>query len=116
MNTLFLMPAQWDLALDSSGNIAVAGEPYSLAQDSASAIKTFTGDLFYAPTQGIPYLGSILGQLPPLSDIRAQYVAAALTVPGVVAAQVFFSSFTNRVLAGQLQVTNRAGVITATGF
>ena len=116
MNTLFLSTNEWDITLDSAGNIAMATEPYSLAQDAASAIQTFTGDLFYAPTEGIPYFTQILGQLPPLNDIRSLYVAAAMQVPDVVAAQVFFSSFTNRVLAGQLQVTNEAGVITATGF
>jgi hypothetical protein len=115
MDTLFLSN-EWDLTLDSAGNIAMAGTPYSLAQDAASAIKTFTGDLIYAPTEGIPYFAQILGQLPPLNDIRALYVAAAMQVPGVVAAQVFFSSFNNRVLSGQLQVTDRVGAITATGF
>lgn len=116
MNTLFLSTNAWDLTLDSAGNIAMASAPYSLAQDAASAIKTFVGDLYFAPTEGIPYLTQILGQLPPLSDIRTLYVAAAMQVPGVIAAQVFFSSFNNRTLSGQLQVTDRAGVITATGF
>ena len=116
MNTLFLSTNEWDLALDSSGNIAMATEPYALAQDAASACRTFVADLIYAPTEGIPYFTQVLGQLPPLNDIRAMYVAAAMQVPGVVGAQVFFSSFTNRTLSGQLQVTNRAGAITATGF
>jgi hypothetical protein len=115
MDTLFLTNA-WDLTLDSSRNIAMAGNPYSLAQDAASACRTATGDLRFAPTEGIPYFAQILGQLPPLNDIRSMYVAAAMQVPDVVAAQVFFSSFNNRTLSGQLQVTDRAGVITATGF
>lgn len=115
MDTLFLSN-EWDLALDSNGNIAMAGNPYSLAQDAASACRTFIGDLKYAPTEGIPYFTQILGQLPPLNDIRSLYVAAALQVPDVVAAQVFFSSFNNRTLSGQLQVTDRVGAITATGF
>jgi hypothetical protein len=33
--------------LDAEGNIAVASEPYSLAQDAASAIKTFAGEVFW---------------------------------------------------------------------
>jgi hypothetical protein len=115
MDTLFLSNA-WDLALDSSGNIAMASNPYSLAQDAASACRTAVGDLIYAPADGIPYFTQVLGQLPPLNDIRSMYVAAAMQVPDVVAAQVFFSSFNNRTLSGQLQVTDRAGVITATGF
>ena len=115
MDTLFLSNA-WDLALDSAGNIAMASNPYSLAQDAASACKTVVGDLIYAPTDGIPYFAQILGQLPPLNDIRSLYVAAAMQVPDVVEARVFFSSFNNRTLSGQLQVADRTGVITATGF
>ena len=115
MDTLFLSNA-WDLALNSAGNIAMASNPYSLAQDAASSCRTAVGDLRFAPTEGIPYFTQVLGQLPPLNDIRSMYVAAALRVPDVVEARVFFSSFTNRTLSGQLQVTDRAGVITATGF
>jgi hypothetical protein len=116
MDTLFLAPASWDLVLDSSANIALAEEPYSLAQDAASAIKTFAGDIYFDSTQGVPYFSNILGQLPSLTYVRSQFVNAALTVPDVVATQVFFSSFNSRTLSGQVQVTNKAGVITATGF
>ena len=41
MKTLLLRPDTWDLTLDSAGNIAVAENPYALAQDAASAIKLF---------------------------------------------------------------------------
>lgn len=116
MDTLFLSTNAWDLTLDSSHNIAVASNPYSLAQDSASQLRTPIGDMIYAPADGIPYFTQMLGQLPPLNDIRSLYIAAAMAVPGVVAAQVFFASFNNRTLSGQLQVTDKAGVITATGF
>jgi hypothetical protein len=116
MDTIFLSTNAWDLTLDSSRNIAMAGNPYSLAQDATSACRTAVGEMIYAPTEGIPYLTQVLGQLPPLNDLRAMYVAAAMAVPDVVAAQVFFSSFNNRTLSGQLQVADRAGVITATGF
>jgi len=105
MDTLFLRTNEWDLTLDSAGNIAMAGNPYSVAQDAASACRTAVGDLIYAPEEGIPYFTQILGQLPPLNDIRSMYIAAAMAVPGVAAAQVFFSSFANRQLSGQLQVT-----------
>lgn len=115
MNTLYLTPS-WDLALDANGSIALASVPYSLAQDAASAIKTFIGEVYYDTTQGIPYFTQILGQYPPLNLMRQQFVNAAMTVPGVKAAQVFFLSYSNRVITGQVQVTDFDGNVTAIGF
>ncbi len=43
-STLLLDQVTWDLAVDTSGNIAVASDPYSQAQDAASSIKTFAGE------------------------------------------------------------------------
>jgi len=115
MNTLYLTPG-WDLCLDSSANIAMAGMPYSYAQDAASAIRTFIGECYYDTSLGVEYFQRILGYNPPLELVRAQFVAQALTVPGVVAARVFFSSFTDRELKGQVHVTDNAGLISVAGF
>ena len=40
-STLLLDQTEWDLVLDASGNIALASPPYALAQDVASAVRTF---------------------------------------------------------------------------
>lgn len=116
MNTLYLLPNTWDLVLDSSANIAMATNNYSLAQDAASAIKTFMGETYYDTNLGIPYHALILGENPPLEFIRGQLVNAAKTVPEVIAARVFFTDFTNRKLSGQVQVTNSQNVVTALNF
>ncbi len=115
-STLLLDTVKWDLALDISGNIAVATEPYSQAQDAASAIRTVEGEVYYDTTQGIPYFEEILGYTPPVSLIKTYVTAAALTVPGVVAAQCFITDWSNRKVSGQVQIKNSSGVITATGF
>ena len=115
MNTLYLT-AVWDLCADASGNIAMAADPYSLAQDAASAIKTFAGEVFYDTTQGIPYWTQVLGQMPPLSLVRAQMIDAAETVPEVASAAVYFTGMTGRWLAGQVQVTGPDGTVTAVGI
>ena len=52
--TLLLTPQTWDLTVDASNNIAVAAEPYALAQDAASAIRLFQGEDYYDTTRGIP--------------------------------------------------------------
>jgi hypothetical protein len=114
--TLLLDPTTWDLTRDASGNIAVASEPYSLAQDAASAIKTFLGEVYFDKTIGIPYLTQILGHRPPLALLKQQLVNAALTVPGIASATVFLTSFADRSISGQVQVVSNAGQISAANF
>lgn len=104
MDTLLLDQAAWDLVLDINGNIAVASAPYSLAQDAASAIKTFLGEVYFDTTIGVPYLTQILGKSPSLALLKERLSAAALTVPDVVSADVFITAIDNRDLQGQVQV------------
>ena len=116
MSTIYLDPTKWDLALDSNANIALATAPYQLAQDAASAIRTFAGEVFYDTTIGVPYFSQILGETPSIDLMKAQFAAAALTVPGVVAAAVFILSFVGRTVTGQVQVTDQSGAITVAAF
>lgn len=113
--TLYLSPPTWDLALDASGNIALASAPYALAQDAASAIRTFIGECWYDTTIGVPYWAEILGHQPPLELVKAELVAAALTVPGVIAAQVFITSV-SRMVTGQVQVFDANGASSVSSF
>jgi len=108
--TLMLDPVTWDLVLGANGSAAIATPPYSLAQNAASAIKLLPGTLWYDTAQGV----NLLGQ--PLNLIRANCIAAAKTVPGVVSAQVFFTSFENRCLQGQVQITAADGTVSAATF
>ena len=114
--TLLLDPQTWDLLIDSGANIAVAREPYALAQDAASAIKLFRTEDYYDVTRGIPYWEEILGHWPPVRVMKAYFVRAALTVPNVVEAQAYIESIQDRRPKGQVQVTDRTGAIAAVGF
>ena|SRR5271166_1811059 len=117
MDSLLLDISAWDLVLDVDGNIAVASDPYSQAQDAASACRLFKGELWYDTTQGIDFFGTILGQLPSLNLMKKAFVNAALTVPGVVRAQAFLSAIgKNRVLSGQVQIVNSASLSAAANF
>lgn len=104
--TLLLDTQSWDLVLDINGNIAIASEPYSLAQDAASAIKTFKGEVFYDTTVGIPYFGSILGKPALLSLLKSLMVAAAESVTDVASAQCVVSNVSQRAVTGQVQITS----------
>ena len=109
MDTLLLDQSAWDLMLDASGNIAMATEPYAIAQDVASAVRLFAGELWYDTSQGIPYFENILGKRPPLQYIKAQVEKAALTVPSVVSARCLFAAFKSRKLTGQIQIIDTTG-------
>jgi hypothetical protein len=117
MNTLLLDQVTWDLVVDSFGNIAMAQPPYALAQDAASACRLFEGELWYDTTQGVPYWQSILGQMPPLALLRAEYEAAAKSVPDVVSVKVFIAAITrDRVVSGQVQITSVGPEAVAASF
>ncbi len=116
LRTILLDTVLWDLVLDANGNIAVASEPYSLAQDAASAIKTFLGEVYWDTTVGIDYLGEVLAQRPSVPLLKARFVSAALTVPGVVSAQCFISAIEDRVVIGQVQVVSEDGASSAANF
>ncbi len=119
--TLILDTTAWDLVLDASGNIAVASFPYAAAQDAASEIRTFLGEVYYDTTRGVPYKTTILGQFPSLTYVKAQMVKAALNVPdifalGASAVTCFISAFKGRVFSGQVQVTDSSNTTVAVNF
>lgn len=115
-STLLLDQSAWDLVVDAAGNIAVASQPYSLAQDAASAIRTYLGECYWDVAVGVPYLTQIFGKNLPLALLKQIMIDAALTVPGVVSAQVFISSVADRVVSGQVQVVASNGQVTAVPF
>jgi hypothetical protein len=118
MDTLLLSVPAWDLMLDVSGNIALATGAYAQAQDAASAIRLFKGELYYDVSQGIPYWTEILGFLPPLSLISAKFIAAAKTVPGVVSATctLQLDRTLREISGGVVEITNNVGQTASASF
>ena len=115
-NSMALGIGPWDLCMDSSRNIAMVSPPYSLAQDVASAVRLFLGELWYDQTQGIPYWTKILGKLPPTALLIQYIVQQALTVSGVVSAQCLINSFNDRAVSGQIIFTDESGQSTTVQF
>lgn len=114
--TLLLDQKTWDLCLDAQGNIAVAGEPYALAQDAASGIRTFAEECFYDTTYGVPYLSQIFGKVPPSNVFKQAMETEALKVPGIVAAACVIDSFTDRTVIGRINLTDINGNIHTVTF
>ena len=116
MKTLMLDTTAWDLTIDGEKNIAIADDPYAPAQDAASEIRLFLGELYYDTARGVPYFTQILGKFPPLNYVRAKFVTAAGLVPDVKTVKCFFTSFVNRKLSGQVQITTVDGQTQVASF
>lgn len=115
MDTLQLDDTNWDLMIDADGDIALRTGAIAIAQDAASACKTWLGEVYYDTTLGIPYQ-QILGNLPPLSYVKQKLEDAAETVPGVASATAFLTAYSNRDFAGQIQITTTDGSTAAANF
>jgi hypothetical protein len=108
MKTLKLN-TNWDLTLDPFGNIQLGDADESIAQDVASAVRTFLGECWYNSLLGLPYFESILGQRPATSFLKNKIQAAALTVPEVTGVSVANLGLASRKLTGTIYVTTAVG-------
>jgi hypothetical protein len=116
-STIYLDPATWDMTVDASGNIAKAAAPYALAQDVASAIKLFQGELWFDQSRGVPYFQDpLLGTLPPASLLRQRLTDAALTVPNVETAQCIIEGLADRTVSGAVLFIDSEGVSNGVSF
>jgi len=109
MRTLLLDQGDWDLVLDAQGNIAVADEPYAIAQDVASAVRVFLGEVWFDTAQGVPYFTEVLGAPLNLSVLKSRIETTALTVPQVARARCLVATIEGRTLRGQIQVIDIDG-------
>lgn len=78
----------WDITLDSSGDLATTKGLYCDAQNVANAIRLFTHDAYIAQDQGIPHFGLELGQRPALSSVRNTYRKTARSVENIADANI----------------------------
>jgi len=112
MNTLLLDVTTWDLTIDGSKNIAVATGAYAIAQDVASALRLFSGELWYDTTQGVPYFADVLGQSYNQGLLQDDFNTAALSVPEVVQAVTKLTPpdrTTRELTSGTVAVSTSAG-------
>lgn len=107
-NTLPLS-GSWDIQLDPAGNLVLTDPDASLAQDVASAIRTFLGECWYDVAMGLPYFQAILGQRPPASLVRSKIKQTAKRVAGVDTVDVSTLALSNRNLTGVIVLTRVGG-------
>jgi hypothetical protein len=115
VNTLALTTdGSWDLLI-TDGTLTVATGAQAIAQDVASACRTFLGEVWYAPlTLGVPYLQRILGQRISLQFIKLAEISAGMTTPGVGQINCFLTGpDEQRNVGGQLQIYSTTGSLVA---
>ena len=111
MHTL-LLTDDWDLTLDSAGDIATTTGAYSIAQNVANAVRLFTDDAWFNPERGIPHFAIDLGRMPALSVFRSRVLSASRAVEGVETADVTITGVNERnerVLTGDITIRTTTG-------
>jgi len=119
MDTLALDVIAWDLDCDVYGNIKTVGDAtpgtqtgpgMRLAQDVATRVRAWRGEVYFDTTQGINYLG-YLGGTPNLSALQSAFNTEALKVPlcASALADFTFTAGSSRQLGGVLNVSDIAG-------
>lgn len=110
MKSLLLDRTTWDLVLDANRNLAVCSEPYSVLQDVATAVRTWLGECWYDTSLGLPYDSGIFNGSSSVPLMRAQAEQAAMSVPGVSAAQcALIGPRADRSIGGMIAVTLTTG-------
>ena len=112
-------PSSWDLGVVQTAattttssqvyDIATVGDGTAIAQDVASVIQTFLGELYFDTTVGLPYFQSVMNQPYGASILQPLLVQAALQVPGVVSAQATITSIINRKISGIIDIIDTTG-------
>lgn len=103
----FALNENWDIGLDEFGNIAIKEGNERLAQDVASSVRVFKGEMPFDVDRGIAYNNPDELQETLNYDITEQ----AELVSGVANCVVEFNKMENRELDTTIYVTNEEGEI-----
>lgn len=118
-NDTLALTADWDLDLDDQGNWRTVGDAtpadpqtgpgMRLAQDVATRLRAFRGEVWFDVQQGIDY-PLYLGRAPSLLQLRADYQSEALLVPGCATALADIDlQRTTRAVGGTIYLSDLTG-------
>jgi len=102
MITWALRADEWDLYTDNLGNIATLSGNERLAQDVASSVRVFRGELPMDVERGVEYNKPDTNR----EDLNNQMNEQARLVDGVQSSVVIFEELDNRTLKPVVYVTN----------
>jgi hypothetical protein len=100
-----------------SMDIATVSNQQQIVQDVASLIQTYQGEVYYDTSVGIPWNTNVLAQPYAPTLLKPMLQNAALTVPGVVQAQVLLTGYVNsRIVSGSINILDATGVSLGLNF
>ena len=99
----------WDLHVTPSGDLPVAFDAYSIAQNVANAFLLFTKDAWYFPEKGIAHFLIELKKEPMLNVLKSRLRKAALNVKGVKDCEISLLNLEGRDLSGMATLTLENG-------
>nr|DAM64852.1 MAG TPA: Protein of unknown function (DUF2634) [Caudoviricetes sp.] len=109
--TLYLDPDTWDITLDDKNNLATVTNPYSCAQDVATACSVFQGENIYNVTIGVPYTDKILGFSPGTGAVQTWLETEALRLPYIQqASATVVNDSASRASSGVIVVVDTNGI------
>lgn len=103
--TLFLRNDSWDLTLNDYGNIATKESNDELAQDVASSVRVFLGEMPFDVNRGVSYNTPDDIRFTLKDEIKKQ----ALLINGVEEAVVSFERIEDRKANVVIYITNEKG-------
>lgn len=112
MLSLPLKTDAWDIYLNSNGDMFLADNDSSIAQDVASSVRTFSGECWYNTTLGMPYFESIFGKNPPQSFVVDNIKTQAFTIVEVNSVNVLGVGLVDRTLKGVIVLNAPSAPIT----
>ena len=114
--TSLLLDDNWDLTLDSLGNLATTSQPYAVAQDVACACLLTLGEAIFDDTIGIPYFEQILGTPAPIGLLSSYLKEQAERLTTVRKATVTMTTErTTRTAKGYIEIIDTNSTITTIG-
>lgn len=95
----------WDIQLNSIGDLDIVENEYDISQTVSTAIKLFRGDFIYNEMLGIPYFnGEILGGLRNVVDLEPYIIEEAMRIEGVESVELEDIEIKNRNLKANVKV------------
>ena len=95
----------WDITVDSLGNLATLSDNERLAQDVASSVRVFKGELPFDIERGVEYNNPDLNR----ETLNYEMNEQAKLIDGVAESVVLFEELSNRTLKPVIYITNEQG-------
>lgn len=110
MQTLALND-DWDLKVDTAGNIAVIKDDDAIAQSAANAVRLFKNDAYFNRKDGIPHFEIELEKNFGLTEsmLYNRIRSAVMAVDGVTDCEIEFEYGDERILGGTIYITSENG-------